>query len=284
MADVSAGILLYTCVERSEGVYSSNPFHAQQAFREIQRHAEECGFPVSRSALHLFQRARSGAWPWQLWSVLSRRPRHPFDLKAIEATCDVRGRYDAGLRTVPIHQIRGSAGRCHEFDARFRPLHLRSRGRWVSVALAWLDGVSLPPVDLLKVDDVYFVCDGHHRISVARVLGQKEIEATVRVWTVAGPLPWQAAPSKSRRYVPSAGRWDQQGRGLVVRVSLLLVALGARLVGYGLPAYEPSAGAAGGRRARAPLVQPGGGGNPRDEGTVRRIWPKSRNFFRSGAI
>jgi hypothetical protein len=254
MADASGKFLLYTRPERSEGVYSSNPFHAQQAFREIQRHTKECGFPVSSSALHLFQRERNRAWPWQLWSVLSRRSLHPFDLRAVEATCDVRGRCHAGLRMVPIHQIQGSAGRCHEFDARFRPLSLRSQGRWVSVAVARLDGVPLPPVDLLQVDDVYFVCDGHHRVSVARALGQKEIEATVRVWTLAGPLPWQAALSKDRGHLPFPGGWARQGRGLVGRVSLLLVALGARLVGYGLPPYGRSAEEAGRRYVRASLV------------------------------
>jgi hypothetical protein len=38
------------------------------------------------------------------------------------------------------------------------------------------------------------VRDGHHRISVARALGQRDIEAEVTVWQVTGPLPWEPAP------------------------------------------------------------------------------------------
>jgi hypothetical protein len=50
----------------------------------------------------------------------------------------------------------------------------------------------LPPVVLVQVGDVYFVRDGHHRISVARALGQLDIEAEVTVWQVSGPLPCDA--------------------------------------------------------------------------------------------
>jgi hypothetical protein len=56
----------------------------------------------------------------------------------------------------------------------------------------------LPPVVLVQVGDVYFVRDGHHRISVARALGQLDIEAEVTVWHLSGPLPWDAAERPSR--------------------------------------------------------------------------------------
>ena len=49
----------------------------------------------------------------------------------------------------------------------------------------------MPPVELVQVRDAYFVRDGHHRISVARALGQRDIEAEVMVWHVDGPLPWE---------------------------------------------------------------------------------------------
>jgi len=52
-------------------------------------------------------------------------------------------------------------------------------------------GTPLPPVELVQVGDVYFVRDGHHRISVARTVGQRDIEAEVTVWHVDGPLPWE---------------------------------------------------------------------------------------------
>jgi hypothetical protein len=52
---------------------------------------------------------------------------------------------------------------------------------------------------LIQVGDVYFVRDGHHRISVARALGHLMIEATVEVWQVDGPVPWNTQRRASTR-------------------------------------------------------------------------------------
>lgn len=88
----------------------------------------------------------------------------------------------AGVHAVAIDQIRGSEGRTDDFDAQFRPLRSHNMDRWIGVAAAWMRGVSLPPVDLVQVGDSYFVRDGHHRISVARMAGQATIDAAVTVW------------------------------------------------------------------------------------------------------
>jgi hypothetical protein len=94
---------------------------------------------------------------------------------------------------VAIERILGSEGRANDFDRDFNPLQDRSKGRWLGVAAARQRGKPLPPVALIQVGDVYFVQDGHHRISVARALGQRAIEASVMVWQVDGPLPWEEA-------------------------------------------------------------------------------------------
>lgn len=49
-------------------------------------------------------------------------------------------------------------------------------------------GVKLPPVALIQVGEVYFVEDGHHRISVAKLWGEHEIEAEVTIWEMVGSL------------------------------------------------------------------------------------------------
>ncbi|MGL4649656.1 MAG: hypothetical protein ACRC1H_09640, partial [Caldilineaceae bacterium] len=87
-----------------------------------------------------------------------------------------------GLRSVPIRKIKGSEGREEDFDAGFRPLKAHDRDRWVGVLLAMRRGCSLPPVELIQVGDIYYVRDGHHRISAAHLLGYTEIEATVTLW------------------------------------------------------------------------------------------------------
>jgi hypothetical protein len=84
-----------------------------------------------------------------------------------------------------VDKIRGSINRCHDFDADFRPLQEYTKERWVNIALAYSRDEGLPPVELVDLDDTYFVIDGHHRISVAKMLGQREIEAEVTVWRKA---------------------------------------------------------------------------------------------------
>jgi hypothetical protein len=148
----------------------------------------------------------------------------------------VHSRRHAGLQTVPIGRIRGSEGRCNDFDRDFNPLQRHTEGRWRSVARARWEGKSLPPVELVQVGDVYFVRDGHHRISVARASGQQDIEAEVKVWRVTGRLPWEGAagatgqePVLKRLYSKvregGAGLRDQFLLGL----GDLLIAGGAKL-------------------------------------------------------
>ncbi len=114
-------------------------------------------------------------------SFLTGQSRNLFDLASEVSGRKILGQHYAGARTVPIHQIRGSEGRCGDFDIEFNPLNSRTAGRWMSVAVAFSQGVTLPPVELIQVDEVYFVRDGHHRISVARAFGEKYIDAVVTV-------------------------------------------------------------------------------------------------------
>ncbi|HEY3310826.1 MAG TPA: hypothetical protein VGK00_04225 [Anaerolineales bacterium] len=44
-----------------------------------------------------------------------------------------------------------------------------------------LNGRELPPVELIQVENIYYVRDGHHRISVSRSLGQDFIDAEVTI-------------------------------------------------------------------------------------------------------
>jgi hypothetical protein len=132
--------------------------------------------------------------------MLTGRSRCLFDLATIRANCFVHACCDAGLRTVPIDQIRGSEGRASDFDRDFNPLQERTRDRWVSIATTREQGRVLPPVDLVRVEETYFVRDGHHRISVARALGERAVEARVVVWQVTGLMLWEV-PARVPRSV-----------------------------------------------------------------------------------
>lgn len=105
-------------------------------------------------------------------------------LEALLAGRGPRGGRSAGLRSVPITAIVASEGRSGDFDTRFRPLRTDTWERWRGVARAYLRGDPLPPVELIAVGDLYAVRDGHHRISVAVILGQREVDALVTVLEV----------------------------------------------------------------------------------------------------
>lgn len=94
-----------------------------------------------------------------------------------------KSRVDRGQMTIPIAQITGSLGRENDFDEDFNPRNKRTRSRWISIWYAHQQGISLPPVSLHKVGDRFFVEDGHHRISVAKTMGQKFIDAHVIEYT-----------------------------------------------------------------------------------------------------
>ena len=135
-------------------------------------------------ARQLYQRAYTSGWLGQMWAILTGRSRHLLNLAEVEANNAVGNRYSIGRQAVPICQIRGSQGRCNDFDRNFYPLQDHLKSRWLRVATAWQLGLALPPVELIQMGDIYFVRDGHHRISVAKALGQLEINAEVRVWHI----------------------------------------------------------------------------------------------------
>jgi hypothetical protein len=112
---------------------------------------------------------------------LRRRPHLLLDLTCM-ASEQVKSRYYGGMESVPLEQIRGSEGRVDDFDDAFNPLHERNRGRWLKIAGLRMMGEVLPPVELVHMEDAYYVRDGHHRISVARALGEHFIDAEVIHW------------------------------------------------------------------------------------------------------
>ncbi|MBX3001004.1 MAG: hypothetical protein KF893_20955 [Caldilineaceae bacterium] len=98
-------------------------------------------------------------------------------------------RSDLGDCVVLVEKIVGSVGRQHDFDRSFMPRSEHLKDRWLSVDRAYYQGVTLPLIELIKLDDEFYVVDGHHRISVARYHGQQYIEAhVVEVHTVV----WQS--------------------------------------------------------------------------------------------
>jgi hypothetical protein len=86
---------------------------------------------------------------------------------------------DRGMQTVPLKRIVGSVSRYKDFDTRFRLKEHLPQERLRFIRKAMQEGRPLVPVELYQVKDEYFVVDGNHRISVAKELGYRELEAHV---------------------------------------------------------------------------------------------------------
>lgn len=145
----------------------------------------DAGTARRRNAAAAFEKAYARGLRQQRWGGLFGRQKRLLDLNQAERFVSPGDRSDAGVRLVSLSAIRGSEGRVADFDADFNPLQEHTRERWIGVAAAAQSGVSLPPVKLVQIGEVYYVRDGHHRISVARQRGQKEIEAEVSLWRAA---------------------------------------------------------------------------------------------------
>jgi hypothetical protein len=93
-----------------------------------------------------------------------------------------------GLQEVELDKIVGSVGRYRDFTRTFLPKSDRSEERWRRVDAVTHDLMGVPPIEVYKVGDVYFVRDGNHRVSVARIHGSKTIEAYVIEFKTPVPI------------------------------------------------------------------------------------------------
>ncbi|HEY1672867.1 MAG TPA: chromosome partitioning protein ParB [Streptosporangiaceae bacterium] len=101
----------------------------------------------------------------------------PYD--EVTAALGFRGEQFLGLRTIRLDAVVGTVDSRRDFDRRFRPTTGRVRERWERLALAQRRGESIPPIDVYQVGDLYFVQDGHHRVSIAMATRQRTIDAYV---------------------------------------------------------------------------------------------------------
>ncbi len=100
---------------------------------------------------------------------------------------------DATLEEIPLDKIVGSVGRYRDFNRAFLPRGHIDAQRWTRIDRLSRD-IDLPPIDVFKIGEVYFVQDGNHRVSVARARGDRTIRATVVEIPVRVPLGPDTSP------------------------------------------------------------------------------------------
>lgn len=140
-------------------------------------------------AAQKFERAHSRSLIRNLLRLFHEQPNET--LLSFEQVQElVRGRTEIsrGTQLVPISSIIGSVGRYRDFDRAFLPLSGADRERWKRLDVAFNELQDLPPIDVYKIGDVYFVRDGNHRVSVAKANGLDVIEATVTEIQISVPL------------------------------------------------------------------------------------------------
>jgi len=135
---------------------------------------------LSSQANSDFKRARFQTIVRRFLGVKSDRSPELLSFEEIKDKLQIRTSIYRGIKTVRVDQILGSVNRYHEYDREFRPFKSISSTRRQSVNRAFYEGIGLPAVTLYKVGQIYFVEDGHHRVSIARKHGQVYIEAEVR--------------------------------------------------------------------------------------------------------
>ncbi|MCB0166571.1 MAG: hypothetical protein KDI79_20250 [Anaerolineae bacterium] len=116
---------------------------------------------------------------WVKWiNVLKRRPNDLLSFQDVQNTVRLSTRIERGLQYIELDQIVGSVGRTHDFSRDFYPRDSVAETRWESVNRLFY-GVGLSPIEVYKVSNIYFVLDGHHRVSVCRSNRTGFIEAYV---------------------------------------------------------------------------------------------------------
>ena len=126
-----------------------------------------------------FNKARSKATISQLLNALTPDRQRLLSLEDVRNLLKPKSEVYKGMQTVPIEKIIGSEGRYKDFTSAFLPKRDFIRGRWESVDRAHLSDVILPAIKLYEIGGVYFVRDGNHRVSVARMQGVEAIDAEV---------------------------------------------------------------------------------------------------------
>jgi len=130
--------------------------------------------------LESFDEAKRAAFLKDLMGFLRRKPVDLLPFEEVKERLHLKQLIERGIQEVPLNQIVGSLGRQNQFNRLFLPREESLRERWEDMKDLAEGPSGFPPVELYYVPEVFFVVDGHHRVSVARSVGAQTIEASVK--------------------------------------------------------------------------------------------------------
>jgi len=135
-----------------------------------------------------WKQARQAAFAQDVLTAFTQRPADLLPFEEVRKRLGLRNVRYLGLQDVPLDHIVGSVGRYRDFTRAFFPRQDDLGERWRRVDRLVTTSGGLPPVELYKVGQVYFVRDGNHRVSVARQHNTPTIQAYVWEYKTRVPL------------------------------------------------------------------------------------------------
>ncbi|HET6446248.1 MAG TPA: hypothetical protein VFI27_16900, partial [candidate division Zixibacteria bacterium] len=146
------------------------------------------------TAAEEFRRLRSRAAFQEFLARFTGQSTELLSYEEVRQKLRASGVTSESIQEVPLKAIVGSVGRYTDFTRTFLPRRDSDMDRWVRIMIATHGIAGLPPVELLLIDEVYFVSDGHHRVSVANEIGAATIQAYVT--EIRSEIPLSADVSK----------------------------------------------------------------------------------------
>lgn len=134
---------------------------------------------LNEQAVDDFSKARFKEKILSILNLLSPEKQQLLSLYDIKSLVKPKNESYKGMKVVPVKDIVGSEGRYRDFNKAFLPRKEHLRNRWISIDKAHITDVILPPIKLYKIGDLYFVRDGNHRVSVAKMQKVYAIDAEV---------------------------------------------------------------------------------------------------------
>jgi len=138
---------------------------------------------TSGGLIQLSRRDFSHAYQKSFWrsifSLIQKKNNELLPFEEVLKHIPMRGQNYIGVRQIETDKIIGSVSRYNDFDRAFLPKQTHTRSRWESIDRAHFKQVILPPIEVYKIGEFYFVKDGNHRVSVAREKGQVYVDAFV---------------------------------------------------------------------------------------------------------
>ena len=126
-----------------------------------------------------FTRARNKAFISKLSNIMNSKQDDLLSFNDVKEILKPKNQIYMGMKTIPLNLIVGSEGRYRDFNKNFHPRKEFMRARWENINRAQIKDIPLPAISLYEIGGAYFVRDGNHRVSVARLEGGEAIDAEV---------------------------------------------------------------------------------------------------------